>query len=157
MRRSLSRTLMGTVGAGVFMLSVAVSSWSMPAGGEQQRNPAKMVSVLADKLELTETQEKDVSALLKASHAESEADRQRLATLKEILRQQEQSFNEGVTRETAEEVGEITARMLYTKTSTAAQIYALLDAEQREQMAELDKKRELRRIKRRDHGHRDLE
>lgn len=157
MKKSLSRTLLGTVGAGVFMLSVAVSSWSMPAGGEHPRNPTKMVSVLADKLELTETQEKDIGALLKASHAESEADRQRLATLKEILNQQEQSFNEEVTRETAEEVGEITARMLYTKTSTAAQIFALLNAEQREAMAELEKKRQFRRGKPRDHGHRDFE
>tara|TARA_R110000823_G_scaffold27609_9_gene80373 strand:+ start:2796 stop:3266 length:471 start_codon:yes stop_codon:yes gene_type:complete len=156
MKKSLSKILISTVAVGVFMLSVAFSSWSMP-GGEHQRNPAKMVSVLADKLDLTESQEKDINALLKASHAENEADRQRLATLKKILHQQEQSFNEEVARETADEAGEITARMLYVKTSTAAQISGLLNAEQREELAELEKKRELRRGKRRDQDNRGYE
>ena len=142
---------MSSVAAGFTLLFVALGSWSMPHVGGHDFNPEDMSSFLSRKLDFTEEQEAAVNNLLTASHEESEPDLQRLQTLDEQLRNHRGTFDEVAAREAADEIGEITARMVFLKVSTFAEITALLTQEQREQAAELREKRAERRGMWRDH------
>jgi Spy/CpxP family protein refolding chaperone len=145
MKKSLLKALISSVAAGFTMLFVAVGSWSMPHGGGHDLNSEHMVSYLSRKLNLTEEQEAGVNELLTASIEEFEPDMQRLRTLHKQLRNPAGAFDEVSAREAADEIGGITARMVFLKASTFAEISGLLTEEQRLQALELMEKRGERR------------
>ncbi len=66
------------------------------------------------------------------------------AALRQELEQQRSNFNAGETQKLADELGEISARMAYNITSKQAQLYALLNEEQRAEFDRLHAERESR-------------
>ena len=152
MKNSFTKALIGTVAAGTVLLSLSAASWSMGHGGGMSFDPARMVAHMTDRLDLSEEQESEVTALLSATSEQSASDRQRLGELREGLRAQRDNFDAGTSQKMADEIGEITARMVFQATSTHAQIYQLLSEEQRVQMDEMMAKREERRGKWRKDG-----
>lgn len=151
MKKSMTKAFISAVAAGVTLLSFAVGSWSMPHGAGYKTDPARMTSFMSKKLDFTEAQEASVKMILTTSFEEVEADIQRLKILKKQLRAQEGGFDEVVARESADEIGEITARMVFLKANTFAEISGLLNEEQRSKVARLMEKREERRGMRRGH------
>ena len=150
MKKSFLKALISSVAAGVTMLLVTVGSWSMSPGGGHELNTEHMVSFLSKKLELTAEQEVGVNEVLTASIEEMEPDMQRLRTLREQLRNIDGAFDEVSAREAADEIGGITARLVFLKASAYAELSRLLTEEQRLEAAELMEKRSERRGKRRD-------
>jgi len=143
MNKSLSKALLGAVVAGAALLSLSVASWSMGHGG-MDFDPARMVAHMTDRLDLTEGQATSVKQLTTAAKERLAADRKRLQELREQLKAQRDDFNAGKTQVMADEIGEITSRMVFQAVSTHAEIYQLLTDEQKEEMDAMMEQRESR-------------
>ena len=152
MKNSLIRALIGAVAAGVTLLSLSAASWSMDHGGPMNHDPARMVAHMVDRLDLTEDQQAQVAELMASSSAQSATDRKRLQELREDLRGQRDNFDAGQAQKMADEMGEITSRMVFQVTSTQAGIYELLTDEQKAEMDEMMEQRDERRSKWRKDG-----
>ena len=144
-------SLLGASALGVSLL-IGAAAWSMgPAGGEDY-DPAHKVAHLADRLGLDEDQQNSIEALMTAGQELGSVDRERLKELKESLQAQVEDFDPGATQQLADEIGEITTRLTYQRTSTRAQVHAILTPEQRTQLEALHEQRGERRSKWRQRG-----
>ena len=144
-------SLLGASALGVSLL-LAAAAWSMGPGGGEDYDPAHKVAHLADRLGLDEDQQNSIEALMTAGREQGSVDRERLHELKDLLRAQVQDFDPGETQQIADELGEITARLSYQRTSTWAQVHAILTPEQRAQLEAMHEQRGERRSKWRQRG-----
>ena len=144
MNKSLSKALLGAVVAGAALLSLSVASWSMGHGGGMDFDPARMVAHMSDRLDLTEEQADRVKQLTTSAKDQSAADRKRIQELREQLKAQRDNFDAGKAQIAADEIGEITSRMVFQAVSTHAEIYQLLTDEQKEEMDAMLEQRESR-------------
>lgn len=149
--KNINRTILSVVAPALATLFVSAASWSLPDGEESRHDPQHKVEMLAKMLDLTEEQEATVETLLTESMEESEGDKERLHALKAQLLDQADAFNDASAQMTADEIGQITSRMVYRKASTYAAIYQLLDDEQKEAMNEMGEWAKKRGEKRRGH------
>jgi len=141
--RRLSRNLvLGTVFGGLAL--GAVTGWTKD-GYRMHGDPARMVAHMADRLDLSEDQQAGIEALLSESREQSAADHARLRELRQQLRMQRGAFDAGEAQRLADEIGQITSRMVYQAASTQARIYQLLDEEQRAELGEFMEDHEPRR------------
>jgi Spy/CpxP family protein refolding chaperone len=132
--RRLSRNLvLGTVFSGLVL--GAVTGWAKD-GHRMHGDPAQMVARMADKLDLSDDQQTGIEAILSETREQSATDHARLRELRQQLRAQRGAFDADEAKRQADEIGQITSRMVYQAASTQAQIYQLLDDGQR---AELDR------------------
>lgn len=150
MKKTLKKVFIGVVGPALAMLFVAASGWSMPHG-DGPVDPQLKVAHMAQMLELTEEQTATVQALVTTSFEASAADRERLHSLKAQLLNQPAAFDAGAAQATADEIGQITSRRVFRMASTRAQIYQLLNDEQKEMMDEMSQRAGKRGDKRRGH------
>ena len=142
MRRLSRKLVLGTVFGGLALGSIAV--WAKD-GYRMHGDPARMVEHMADKLDLSEDQQTGVEAILAETREQSAADHARLRQLRQQLRGMRGDFDADSARRLADEIGQITGRMVYQATSSQAQIYQLLNAEQREELDEFMEDHEPRR------------
>lgn len=141
--KRLSRNLvLGTVFSGLAL--GAVAGWAKD-GYRMHGDPAQMVARMADKLDLSEDQQAGIETILTETRQQSAADHARLRELRQQLRAQPGAFDADAARRQADEIGQITGRMVYQAASTQAQIYQLLDEEQRAEMEEFMEDHEPRR------------
>ena len=144
MNKSFSKALFGAFVAGAALLSLSVASWSMGHGGGMDFDPGRMVAHMSDRLDLTEEQESRVKQLTTEAREKSVVDRKRIAELREQLKGQRDNFDAGKAQMAADEIGEITSRMVFQIASTHAEIYQLLTDEQKEEMDAMMEQRESR-------------
>lgn len=156
MKNSFIRALIGAFAAGTVLLSLSAASWSMGHGG-MGHDPARMVAHIADRLDLTSEQKTQVEALMASATEQSATDRARLRQLREEMHAQRDNFNAGQAQKIADEIGEITARMVYAAANTHAGIYQLLDEEQKAEMDSMLEQRDERRAKWRKEGRKSRE
>ena len=145
MKITWKKTLTGVAAPALAILFVTAASWSMAEGDAPRHDPQHKVDHLVKMLQLTDEQEATVLTLLTASFEESEVDHERLHTLREELLNQPESFDKATALTTADEIGQITTRMVYRMASTRAAIYQLLDDEQKVAMAQMSEKRGYKR------------
>jgi Spy/CpxP family protein refolding chaperone len=149
--KNLNRAILSVVAPALATLFVAAASWSLPNGDDSRHDPQHRITHLAKMLELTEEQEASVQSLLTTSFEESEVDKERLHVLKEQLLDQPDTFDAGAAQTAADEIGQITGRMVYRMASNYAAIYQLLDDEQKVEMKEMAESLGKRGEKRRGH------
>lgn len=154
MSTSKRKIFLSSLGALAVTLLLAASSWSMPHGG-RGHDPEKMLAHMTQRLDLTEQQQTEVGALLTEAHEQGQADSKRLKELRSTLRDQLKAFDAQSLQAAADEIGALTSRQVYARTSTHAQIYALLDERQQAKMEKLQEKRKMRKWHKR--AHRDLD
>ena len=142
--------LIGAAAATALAASAAV--WSMGPGGGGDHDPGRMLAHMADKLDLTAAQQASAEELLSASREANQADRQRLQVLRQQLQAMRGDFDAGKAQGIAEEIGQITSRMVFQSSKTWSGVYQLLDAEQREELDNLMARREAHRGKSRKGG-----
>ena len=142
--------LIGAAAATALAASAAV--WSMGPGGGGDHDPGRMLAHMADKLDLTAAQQASAEELLSASREANQADRQRLQVLRQQLQAMRGDFDAGKAQGIAEEIGQITSRMVFQSSKTWSGVYQLLDAEQREELDTLMAQREAHRGKSRKGG-----
>lgn len=130
----------------------SVGSWAMGSESGLHQDNGRMLAYLADELDLNAEQETEIRALHSALKEQNEADRARLDELRELMRAQRQDFNAGEAQKLADEIGEITTRLVYSATSTQAQVRSVLTAEQQAGLDEIMAQREERHERWRDKG-----
>ena len=145
MNKTLKKILLGTGFAAASLVGLASASWSMNHGMGMGHDPERMLSHMTERLDLTEEQREEVASLLAAGHEATAADRQRLQELRRQLGEQGVDFDESQARAVADEIGEITSRLVFQAASTKARVQALLTHEQRAEMARMMAKRGERR------------
>ncbi len=145
MNNSLKKILLGTGFAALSLVTLSSASWSKNHGMGMGHDPDRMLAHMAEHLELTGEQRAEVANLLKSAEQATASDRQRLRELRGELHQQGPDFDAGRVQSLADEIGQITSRLVYQSASTQAQVQALLSPEQREEMARLMEQRTERR------------
>lgn len=150
MLQSNYRVVLGGVGALVITLVLAASSWAMAPSG-RHADPERMLDRMTHKLDLTQEQQSEIGALLNASSAAIKVDTDRARVLRQTLRDQRKDFDAGSAQAAADELGQLTGRIVFARTSTRAQVYGLLTPEQQASMDEWAEKRNLRKHHKRMH------
>ena len=147
MNTTFKKVLLGTGFAAASLITLASASWSMHHGMGMGHDPERMLAHMTERLELDEQQQVQVETLLRSAHQSVAADRQRLHEARGELRQMGAEFDAGRAQSLADEIGQITTRLVYQFASTQSQLQSILTPEQREQLAEFMAKRDERRGK----------
>ena len=147
MNKTLKKVLLGTGCATLSLVTLTSASWSMNHGMGIDHDPERMLSHMAERLDLTDEQREEVTILLTTAQQATATDRERLQELRKELHAQGADTDEGRLQAAADEIGQITSRLVYQAAMTKARVQALLTPEQREEMAELMEKRAERRSK----------
>ena len=146
MTNNLGKRLLATTLGLVVLLSAA--AWAMGPGGGMDHDPARMVEHMSRKLDLSDEQKVAVEALVSSSRQASAQDMQRMRELRGEMKAQTNNFEADEARKVADEIGQITGRLVYQAAETRAGVYQLLNDEQRAQMAQMMEKRGEHRGKR---------
>lgn len=108
-------------------------------------DPVRVVAYMTERLDLSEEQQVRVKQLTASSRVQSDTDRKRLQELREQMKAQRDNFDEGKAQKIADEIGEITSRMVFQISSAYAEIYQLLTDEQKAEMDNMMDQRKSRR------------
>lgn len=157
MNKSLSKALLSAAAAGAALLSLSVASWSMGHGGGMDHDPARMVAYMTDRLDLSEQQTSQVKQLTASAREQSDVDRKRMQELREQMKALRDDFDAGKAQKIADEIGEITSRVVFQIISTYADIYQLLTDEQKAEMDDMLEQRESHRDRWRQSGRKSRE
>ena len=131
----------------------SAASWAIGPQRGMDHDPGRMMSHMADQLDLTEEQQAEVKSLLASSRESNAGAHQRLMELRKGMMEMRADFDADKARDISDEIGDLTGQLVYQASTTWAGVYRLLDAEQRTELDELIKKREARGSKwRRDGG-----
>tara|TARA_R110001599_G_scaffold353188_1_gene590597 strand:- start:29609 stop:30073 length:465 start_codon:yes stop_codon:yes gene_type:complete len=125
--------------ASAVMMSMA--AWSMGPPHGMGGDPTRMIAHLSDRLDLSSEQQTRVETLVTAAKQASEADRARMQELRAQMGAMKQDFDPGKAQLVADEIGQLTGRMVYQASETFAQVYQVLNAEQRTQLDSMMAKR----------------
>lgn len=145
MNKQIGKWLLGMALTGVVLVSTA--GWAKGPAGGMEHDPARMMEHMSSKLDLSEQQQAEVKKLLASARKETAADQQRMQELRKEMRAQSDSFVPEKARKIADEIGQITGRLVYQAAETHAGFYQLLNAEQQAAMAGMMAKRESHRDK----------
>jgi Spy/CpxP family protein refolding chaperone len=111
-----------------------------------------MLAHMGDKLGLSSEQKSRVESLLAAGKEANAADHARMRELRAQMMAMRGDFDEQKARHVSDEIGQVTARMVYQASATWSQVYQLLNPEQQAQLDSLMAQRSERRGKIRDGG-----
>jgi Spy/CpxP family protein refolding chaperone len=128
-----------------------------PGGGADFAQVAESfghLEFLADYLGLTDEQEDQINEIIDAAQLVAAVDREREKQVREALQALVEEFDAGEAQALADELGEIAARLAYSRSETRAEIHQLFTPEQLELLAELKARRSERmgRFPGRPHG-----
>ncbi len=132
------------------LVSASASVWSMGHRWGMDQDPSRMLEHMADRLELTDSQQVEARQIFDGISDASKVDRKRLDELRDELKNMRENFDPGRAQKIADEIGEITSRMVYRFYSSYAEFHALLTDEQKAQLEELQEQRGERREQRRE-------
>ena len=130
---------------------MSMAAWSMGPSHGMGGDPARMIAHLSDRLDLSAEQQAEVESLVATTKQSSETDRARMRELRSQMMAMKGDFDPGKAQSVADEIGQLTGRMAYQASETFAQVYQVLNAEQRTQLDSMMTKYSERRG-RRGHG-----
>lgn len=145
MKNTGKHWLRRTILAGAVLVSA--TGWAMGPPGGMDRDPGRMMEHMSAKLDLSAEQEAEVKSLMAASREANAEAQRRLGELQGQLQDMRADFDAGKAQQIADEIGELTAGLVYRMSSTWAGVYQLLDTDQRAEMDALMAQREERRGK----------
>ncbi|MEM1153128.1 MAG: periplasmic heavy metal sensor [Pseudomonadota bacterium] len=125
--------------------AVTVSAVAWSGHHSKPGDPMRMFGYISERLDLNAEQQTEVGALMSVARQERSEDQTRLKELRSELMAMKGSFDEGRAQTIADEIGQITGRMVYQMSSTFAQLYEVLDADQRAELDSMLAKRSDRR------------
>ncbi|MDX1735500.1 MAG: Spy/CpxP family protein refolding chaperone [Halioglobus sp.] len=142
MNKTAKRTLLAAVAAGAVTVGFAASSWSKPPFAERHGlDPERFAERMAARLDLSGQQEDAVMDILSGNADRARDNRQRMRELKRELADLRSDFDSARAEALAGEVGAVAADMALARATTGAEIYQLLDEEQRARFEELQEQR----------------
>ena len=125
----------GTALASAAVLSMA--AWSMGPSHGMGGDPTRMISHLSDRLDLSGEQQTEVESLVESAKQSSATDRARMKELRAEMMAMKGDFDPGKAQAIADEIGQLTGRMVYQASETFAQVYQVLDDEQQTELDEM--------------------
>lgn len=131
----VKKWLLGATLAGAAAMSAA--AWCMGPGPGADSDPTRMIARMSEQLDLSAAQQEQVQSLLAASKEEGASDHRRMQELRSLVMAQREQFDPAQTRQLADEIGTLTADMVYRASETWSQVYQLLTVEQQQQLDEL--------------------
>ncbi len=118
--------------------TVSVGAWAMgPQGEGMQPDPARMMAQMSAKLDLSAEQQAKIQELTTAARQASAADHQRMQELRTEMAAMRDSFDATRARKTADEIGQVTGRLVFQASQTWSQVYQVLNAEQKARLDEM--------------------
>jgi Spy/CpxP family protein refolding chaperone len=148
----LKTWLCGAALAGAVAMSLTSLAMEPSPGMGMGADPARMLAHLGDRLGLSSEQKSQLEGLLSAGKEAKAANHARMNELRTQMLAMRDSFDEQKARQVADEIGQVTASMVYQASATWAQVYRLLDAEQKAQLDSMMARRAEHRGKWRDAG-----
>ena len=115
--------------------AMSLTAWAMGPHGGMDPDPGRMLEHLGERLDLGSEQKSRIESLLAAGKDASAADHARMQELRKQMMAMRDNFDEQKAHQLANEIGQVTARLVYQASASWSQVYQLLDAEQK---AELD-------------------
>ena len=146
----LKTWLCGVALAGAAAMSL--NAFAMEPSPGMGPDPGRMLAHMGDRLGLSSEQKSQVEGLLSAGKEANAANHARMNELRTQMLAMRDSFDEQKARQVADEIGQVTASMVYQASATWAQVYRLLDAEQKAQLDGMMARRAEHRGKWRDAG-----
>jgi Spy/CpxP family protein refolding chaperone len=111
---------------------VSVGAWAMgPQAEGTQPDPGRIMAQMGEKLELSADQQ------AKIKEQASAADHKRMQELRTEMAAMRDSFDATRARKTADEIGQVTGRLVFQASETWSQVYQLLNAEQKAKLDEM--------------------
>ncbi len=122
------------VGAALAATLGAATATGHEHGAMMHLGDERMVSRLIEDLGVDASQADEIRGIHAAAADATTADRERLQVLRDELRNLRGAFDPGEAQKLADEIGEITGRLVYEMTATRAALRAVLTDDQREQL-----------------------
>jgi len=113
---------------------MSMAAWSMGPPPEMGGDPMRMIAHMSDRLNLSSEQKTEVESLVAAAKQSSEADRTRMRELRSQMQAMKGNFDPGKAQAVADEIGQLTGRMVYQASETFAKVYQVLNTEQQAQL-----------------------
>ncbi len=132
MNGKLKNWLCGVALAGAGAMSLA--AWAMEPQDGMGGDPNRMFAQMSERLDLSSEQKAKVETLMTTARETSAADRKRMQELRAQMMAMKGEFDAARARKLADEIGQLTGRMVYQATDTFAQVYKVLDDKQRTQL-----------------------
>jgi Spy/CpxP family protein refolding chaperone len=132
--------------------AMSLTSWAMGPHGGMQPDPDRMLAHMGDRLDLSSEQKSGIETVLAAGKEANAADLVRMQELRKQMMGMRDNFDEQKARQVADEIGQITASMVYQASAGWSQVYQLLNAEQKAQLDSMMARRAEHRGKERDGG-----
>jgi Spy/CpxP family protein refolding chaperone len=114
--------------------AMSMAAWSMEPSHGMGGDPARMIAYLSDRLDLSAEQQTEVDSLALAAKQGSDADRARMNELRSQMLAMKGNFDPGTAQSVADEIGQLTGRMVYRASETFARVYQVLNSEQRTEL-----------------------
>ena len=146
MSSKLKMWLCGAVLAGAAAVSVGAAAMGPPPEG-MQPDPVRMLEHMGKKLDLSADQQSKIEGLVKQAREATAADQKRMQELRAEMQGMRESFDATRARKTADEIGQVTGRLVFQASETWSQVYQLLNAEQKAKLDAMMAKRGERRDK----------
>ncbi len=121
---------------------VSVGAWAMgPQAEGTQPDPGRIMAQMGEKLDLSADQQAKIKELTSAARQASAADHKRMQELRTEMAAMRDSFDATRARKTADEIGQVTGRLVFQASETWSQVYQLLNAEQKAKLDEMIEQR----------------
>ena len=143
MTRNLKKWLLGSILAGTAAVSVA--AWSMGPPPGMDPDPVRMIARMSSSLDLTAEQKTKVESVLAAAKEAGAADRARLQELRTQMMTQRTDFDAPKAHKIADEIGQLTGRMVYLASESWSKVYQELNADQKAKLDSMMAERDARR------------
>lgn len=118
--------------------AVSVGAWAMgPQAEGMQPDPGPMMAQMSEKLDLSTEQQAKIKELTSAARQASAADHKRMQELRTEMSAMRDSFDATRARKTADEIGQVTGRLVFQASETWSQVYQVLNAEQKAKLDEM--------------------
>ncbi len=117
---------------------VSVGAWAMgPQAEGMQPDPGRIMDQMGAKLGLSAEQQAKIKELTTAARQASAADHKRMQELRTEMSAMRDSFDATRARKTADEIGQVTGRLVFQASETWSQVYQVLNAEQKAKLDEM--------------------
>ena len=140
MTSKLKKWLLGATLAAVGVMSAGTWAMEPPPGG-MQPDPARMMTRMSKKLELSAEQQTKIQSLQTAAREASAADQKRMQELRTEMMGMRDNFDAAKAHKLSDEIGQISGRLVFQASESWSKVYQVLNADQKAKMDAMMAKR----------------
>lgn len=132
----LSISKMAVVATASLLASLSFSGAAIAErGAPPGHDPVQMVEKMTQRLNLTEQQQSQITALLESEKENVRSEREQLKGLREQLTSHDGEFDSDSARKTADKIGVISGNLAYARAYTQSELNKILTEDQQAQLS----------------------